>query len=88
MEKDNKNGRSPDFSGEGVAVWTNIDKNNNPYLSIKLVGHNTICAFKVHEKKEPKKEEVGVNSPSPVLPTEVERKILNELGMPINGGGL
>ena len=39
-------GKKPDFKGDGVAVWVNTDKNGNKYLSIKLVGHEKILAFK------------------------------------------
>ncbi len=39
-------GKKPDFKGEGVAVWVNTDKNGNDYLSIKLVGHEKVIAFK------------------------------------------
>lgn len=37
---------APDYKGDGVAVWINIDKNKTQYLTIKLTGHNTITAFK------------------------------------------
>ena len=41
-------GRKPDFKDPtgGVAVWMNTDKNGNEYLSIKMVGHEKIVAFK------------------------------------------
>jgi hypothetical protein len=44
-------GKSPEFKGDGVAVWVNKDKNGNKYLSIRLVGHNPVNAF-LNEKKE------------------------------------
>jgi hypothetical protein len=37
--------RVPDFKNDGVAVWINTDKNNKKYLTIKIVGHNTITVF-------------------------------------------
>lgn len=37
--------KTPDYFGDGVAVWINIDKNNHKYLKIKLTGHTTITAF-------------------------------------------
>jgi len=41
-------GRKPDFKDRtgGVAVWMNTDKNGNEYLSIKMVGHEKVVAFK------------------------------------------
>lgn len=65
MEQENKSGRSPDFSGDGVAVWVNQDKNGKPYVSVRLVGHNVINAF----KNEPKSEDKGVKTPISSLPT-------------------
>lgn len=44
-EFDAKAPRKPEYSGDGIAVWVNQDKNNNPYLTIKIIGHNTINAF-------------------------------------------
>jgi hypothetical protein len=49
-ETENK-GRAPDFSGDGVAVWVNVDKNNNKYLSVKVLGHYVNC-FKVSQQKK------------------------------------
>ena len=45
--------RKPDFKGDGVAAWCNIDKNGRDYLAIKLVGHSTVAAF------PPKADEKG-----------------------------
>ena len=39
----NGSARPPDYKSEGVAVWLN-KKNNRVYLSIKIIGHNTIYA--------------------------------------------
>jgi len=31
--------RKPDFTGrDGIAVWNGMDKNNNPFLTIKVLG--------------------------------------------------
>jgi hypothetical protein len=38
--------KKPDFTSDGVAVWVNKDKNDCDYLTIKIVGHKTITAFK------------------------------------------
>ena len=38
-------GRRPDFKGDGVAVWVNLDKNGNKYLAIKILGGLTVRAF-------------------------------------------
>lgn len=57
MTKDNKtnknknadaklNPRKPDFSNDGISVWLNKTDKGIEYLSIRLVGHNTIYAYK------------------------------------------
>ena len=56
-ENNKQKGRSPDFKGDGVAVWTN-QKDGRTYLSIKLVGHNTIYASKNEPKTETKEETI------------------------------
>lgn len=45
-------GREPDYTGNGVAVWVNPDKTDpdKRVLAIKIVGHDYIYAF----KNEPK----------------------------------
>lgn len=45
FKDENKIKTSPMYRNDGVSVWVNQDKNSNPYLSIKIVGHNTIKAF-------------------------------------------
>lgn len=45
-------GRRPDYSADGVAVWVNQTSAGKPYLSIKMVGHNTVAAFKNEEQTE------------------------------------
>ena len=44
--------KQPQFSGDGVAVWINQDKNGNDYLSIKILNNPAIYAFsrKTEEK--------------------------------------
>ena len=53
-----KTGKLPAYTGDGVAVWINVDKNGKKYLSIKLVGHTPVNAFKNEPK--PKKTEEDV----------------------------
>jgi len=54
QEKENKNGnvtgRTPDYKGDGVAVWVNNDKNGNQYLAIKILGSITLAAFRPKEE--------------------------------------
>lgn len=38
-------GTPPKYKSDGVAVWENLDKNGNPYLSIQLLGKT---GFKVN----------------------------------------
>lgn len=47
-----KNGRTPDFKGDGVSVWMNTDKNGKPYLAISVLNNKPIHAFKYEGKKE------------------------------------
>ena len=35
----------PNYKGDGIAIWKNIDKNGIEYLTIKMVGHNTISEW-------------------------------------------
>ena len=53
-KKETNSGRMPDFSSrDGVAVWTNQDKNGKPYLTIKiaLLGIS-VNAFSTEKQKE------------------------------------
>ena len=43
-----KKGKTPDFKGDGVAVWQNVDKNGKPYLSIDLFGGKNKGGFTLH----------------------------------------
>jgi hypothetical protein len=52
MTQETKQGRKPDFKGDGVAVWVN-EKDGNKYLSIKLLGSINVAAWK-NEPKEKK----------------------------------
>ena len=61
MKEQNQTGKAPDFSADGIAVWQNTTKDGKPYLSVKIVGHNTINAFKNEPKEKgtaPTKEQV------------------------------
>lgn len=51
MVEEKSTGRKPDYKSDGVAVWVFQDKNKKPYLSIKMVGHDYVKAFK-NEPKE------------------------------------
>ena len=42
--------RPPDYRGEGIAIWINLDKNGQKYLSIKILNSINIKAF----RNEPK----------------------------------
>jgi len=46
VSDNNKAPRKPDFVNSGVAVWINRDKNNVEYLSISIVGHTIIQAWR------------------------------------------
>lgn len=52
VEEIRTKGRQPDYKSDGVAVWVHQDKNGNPYLSIKQVGHEYVKAFKNIPKEE------------------------------------
>jgi len=53
-----KKGRQPDYKSDGVAVWVHQDKNGNPYLSIKQVGHDYVKAFEnIPKEDKPKVQE-------------------------------
>lgn len=56
MENNETKGKMPDYSGDGVAVWKNVDKNGKTYLSVKVLGHYVNC-FKV-EPKAPQQQKV------------------------------
>jgi len=43
---------TPDYSGDGIAIWNAKDKNNKPYLKIKVLGGKCINCFKVEIKKD------------------------------------
>jgi hypothetical protein len=38
--------RQPDFKGEGVGVWINLDKNGKKFLSITVLNSIKLKAFK------------------------------------------
>ena len=56
MTEENKPGKSPDYKGDGVAVWINTDKNKKKYLSIKVLNNPAVNAFKYEPKKELEEE--------------------------------
>lgn len=52
-EEQKKPGRKPDYTGDGVAIWTNQDKNGKIYLSVKILNGLTVNCFKNEPKQEP-----------------------------------
>lgn len=38
-------GQRPMFKGDGLAVWLKLDKNNNPYLDIKVLDNFFLKAW-------------------------------------------
>lgn len=42
----------PAYAGNGVAIWNASDKNDKPYLKVKVLGGKAINCFKVEKKKE------------------------------------
>jgi len=48
--------KTPQFKGDGVAVWVNLDKNGKKYLSIKVLDSINLRAFAYEPKpKDPTK---------------------------------
>ena len=45
-----KKGTAPDYKGDGVSVWVNIDKNGKEYLAIQVLKNKPIHAFKYEAK--------------------------------------
>lgn len=43
---DKRVGRVPDFKGEGIAIWKNIDKNGKLYLTAVILGNIRLNAFR------------------------------------------
>ena len=43
---------APAYSGDGIAIWKAVDKNNKPYFKVKVLGGKAINCFQVEEKKE------------------------------------
>ena len=54
-----KIGRIPDYKGDGVAIWKNLDKNKKPYLSVKILSGLTVNCFKNEPKPTAKLEETA-----------------------------
>jgi hypothetical protein len=55
MEKDEFKKRKPDYISEGIAIWKNIAKDGQEYLTVKMLGHNTVTAFAYKPKEKDKK---------------------------------
>jgi len=45
-----KKGATPDYKGDGVAVWIKQDKNGKDYLSICVCNSINVAAFKYEPK--------------------------------------
>ena len=50
MTEEQKKVRAPDYSGDGIAVWVQKDKNNKTYLSVRVLQNQYINCFKVETK--------------------------------------
>ena len=48
-----KVGEQPAYTGNGVAIWKNLDKNGKVYLTIRVLNSITVNAFKNEPKPEP-----------------------------------
>lgn len=57
MNKQSKETKKPDYTSAGVGVWINKTKDNKEYLSIKIIGHEVVHAFRV-EKENSKPMEI------------------------------
>ena len=71
MTQNQNSGRAPDFRGDGVGVWVNVDKNGKKYLSIMLLGNIRINAFK-YEPQQKQQQETSTNE------VNMSRKMNNE----------
>lgn len=47
--------KQPDFKGDGIAIWINLDKNKEKYLSVKLLNSIIVNAFR--NKPKPKEKD-------------------------------
>lgn len=52
LNQDKPKGKTPDYKGDGVAVWIKQDKNGKDYLSICVAGSINVVAFKYEPKKD------------------------------------
>lgn len=43
---------APAYSGDGIAIWNALDKNNKPFLKVKVLNGKAINCFKVEPKAE------------------------------------
>lgn len=44
--------RPPDYKGDGVVIWENIDTNRKPYLSVKILGGPVVNCWKFELKQK------------------------------------
>jgi len=48
-----KKGTPPQYTNNGIGVWLHKTKEGEIYLSIKMVGHEVVNAFKNKPKPKP-----------------------------------
>jgi len=55
MENETKAGSPPDYKGDGLAIWKNLKKDGEMYLSVQLFGSRGIKVncFKNEPRKQP-----------------------------------
>ncbi len=40
----------PDYSGDGIAIWNAVDKNDKPFLKVKVLRGTSINCFQVEKR--------------------------------------
>ena len=45
--------KSPDFKGDGIAIWKGQDKNGNTFLKVSVLGNKAVNCFKFTPKPKP-----------------------------------
>ncbi|HJO15158.1 MAG TPA: hypothetical protein QGG70_03850 [Candidatus Pacearchaeota archaeon] len=43
--------KAPIYAGDGVKIWNAVDKNQKPYLKVKVLNGSVINCFQVEIKK-------------------------------------
>lgn len=47
---------APNYKGDGIAIWKAVDKNNNAYLKVTVLGGKAINCFKFEPKPKAEPE--------------------------------